>query len=113
MAEAVGTAIRRALEHDGAPQAAEEVLPVHDPVFRALRGRDGYLTAGQIAAAAGTGITTAAVLDRLRQLAQDFELEMASTSGRACYRLGAFKAFLGQSDHARHTRFAARRATVS
>jgi DNA (cytosine-5)-methyltransferase 1 len=113
VAQAVGTAIRRALEHDGAPQAAEEVLPVHDPVFRALRGQNGYLTAAQIAAAAGTGTTTAAVLDRLRQLAQDFELEMASTAGEPCYRLGAFKAFLGQRDHARHTRFAARRATVS
>jgi DNA (cytosine-5)-methyltransferase 1 len=113
VAEAVGTAIRRALAHDGAPQAAEPALPVHDPVFRALRCREDYLTAGQIAEAAGAGITAAAVLERLRQLAQDFELDIASTRGEPAYRLGAFKAFLGQHDHARHTRFAASRATIS
>ena len=29
------------------------------------------------------------------------------------YRLGPFKAFLGQPEHARHQRFAARRGTIS
>jgi hypothetical protein len=29
------------------------------------------------------------------------------------YRLGPFRAFLGQRDHARHQRFAASRATIS
>ena len=29
------------------------------------------------------------------------------------YRLGGFKAFLGQPGHARHERFAARRTTIS
>jgi DNA (cytosine-5)-methyltransferase 1 len=113
MAEAVGTAIRRALAHAGAPQEAQPALPVHDPVFRALRCRDGFLTARQIAERAGPGTSASAVLDRLRQLAQDFELDVASSGSEPAYRLGAFKAFLGQHDHVRHLRFAAGRATIS
>jgi DNA (cytosine-5)-methyltransferase 1 len=132
VAEAVGTAIRRALEHAGAPAGAEAPGPVHDPVFRALRARDDFLTARQIAelaagfpgpvtmtgpeaAAGATGLSLAAVLGRLRHLGQDFELEVAdSGSGDGpAYRLGGFKAFLGQPEHARHQRFAARRATIS
>jgi DNA (cytosine-5)-methyltransferase 1 len=118
VAEAVGTAIRRALEHTGTPQRAQpaaiaEAQAVHDPVFRALRCRAEFLTARQIADLAGPGIGAAAVLDRLRQLAQDFELDLASAGGEPAYRLGAFKAFLGQQDHVRHSRFAARRATIS
>src|ERR1039457_1425458 len=53
VAQAVGTAIRCALEHAGAPKAAEAAGaaagPVHDPVFRVLRSRADFLTARQIA----------------------------------------------------------------
>ena len=80
VAEAVGTAIRRALEHAGAPQAAGVMLPVHDPVFRVLRSRNDFLTARQIADLAPRGVSAAAVLGRLRQLGQDFELEIADSA---------------------------------
>jgi DNA (cytosine-5)-methyltransferase 1 len=130
VAEAVGTAIRRALEHAGPPEAAPEMdrvtAHVHDPVFRVLRARDDFLTARQIAdlaasadsaAAARTRLSPAAVRERLRHLSSDFELEMAPETDGArdgpAYRLGPFRAFLGQRDHARHQRFAAGRATVS
>ena len=119
VAEAVGTAIRGALEHAGAPDAAAaaEHTHVHDPVFRVLRSRAGFLTARQIAdLAAGAGSTDlslAAVLGRLRHLGQDFELEVADSRDGPAYRLGGFKAFLGQPEHARHQRFAARRGTIS
>ena len=53
------------------------------------------------------------MLGRLRQLGQDFELEIAGSRAEPAYRLGAFKAFLGQRDHVRHLNFAAGRATVS
>jgi DNA (cytosine-5)-methyltransferase 1 len=118
VAEAVGTAIRRALEHTGAPAADEMAWPVHDPVFCVLRSRDDFLTARQIAdlaaqAAAGARLSGAAVLGRLGHLGQDFELEIADSRDGPAYRLGRFKAFLGQRDHARHQRFAAGRATIS
>jgi DNA (cytosine-5)-methyltransferase 1 len=139
VAEAVGSAIRRALEHADAPDAgsasvsvatsASASVPgdgvhVHDPVLRVLRSRTDFLTARQIAElgrglAGPAGLSRAAVLGRLRHLGQDFELEVAdagsdfgSGDGPA-YRLGSFKAFLGQPEHARHERFAARRTTIS
>ena len=133
VAEAVGSAIRRALEHADAPDAGSasvatsasvpgDGVHVHDPVFRVLRSRTDFLTARQIAElgrglAGPAGLSRAAVLGRLRHLGQDFELEVAdSGSGSGdgpAYRLGSFKAFLGQPEHARHERFAARRTTIS
>jgi DNA (cytosine-5)-methyltransferase 1 len=141
VAEAVGSAIRRALEHAGtsdagsasvasavaAPASAPgDGVHVHDPVFRVLSSRTDFLTVRQIAELGGglagpAGLSRAAVLSRLRHLGQDFELEVAdsgsgSGSGSGdgpAYRLGRFKAFLGQPEHARHERFAARRTTIS
>jgi DNA (cytosine-5)-methyltransferase 1 len=112
VAEAVGTAIRRALEHAGSPLAPDDAAHVQDPVFRVLRARDDFLTARQIAELAPP-LRPAAVLEHLRHLSQDFELEMADSRDGPAYRLGPFLAFLGQQDHARHERFAARRATIS
>jgi DNA (cytosine-5)-methyltransferase 1 len=132
VAEAVGTAIRRALEHQGVPETAAAVMEstahVDDPVFRVLGSRTDFLTASQIAALTagagsasmgagpagpGAGLTAAGVLGRLQHLGQDFELEIASSPDGPAYRLGAFKAFLGQTEHARHQRFAASRGTIS
>jgi len=127
VAQALGSAIRSALEHAGAPEAgaAEDAdspdgAHVHDPVFRLLRSRADFLTARQIAQlaaglSAGAGLSQAAVLGRLRHLGQDFELEVADSgsSDGPAYRLGGFKAFLGQPGHVRHERFAARRTTIS
>jgi len=139
VAEAVGRAIRRALEHADAPEVGTEIgteldqgtntepAGSRDPVFGVLRGRDDFLTAGQIADLAG--LSPAAVLEHLRHLGQDFELEtapemslemgpemgpqMGTERDGPAYRLGPFRAFLGQRDHARHQRFAAGRATIS
>jgi DNA (cytosine-5)-methyltransferase 1 len=122
VAEAVGTAIRRALEHAVSPGAAGVAsgdaswdggeARVHDPVFRVLRSRDDFLTAGQIADLAG-GLEAGAVLGRLGHLGRDFELEVAEGHDGPAYRLAGFRAFLGQREHARHRRFAASRATIS
>ena len=123
VAVALGSAIRGALEHAGAPEAdggAPDAAHVHDPVFRLLRSRADFLTARQISQlsaelSSGAGLSQTAVLGRLRHLGQDFELEVAdSGSGDGpAYRLGGFKAFLGQPEHVRHERFAARRTTIS
>src|SRR6202043_1677137 len=123
VAEAVGTAIRRALEHAGPPEPDPEMdggtAYVHDPVFRVLRAREDFLTARQIAALlpAGARLSPAAGLAPLRHLSGAFELETAPARAGAragpAYRLGPFRAFLGQQDHARQLRFAASRATVS
>jgi len=112
VAEAVGTAIRRAFEHVGVPGFDADEAHVHDTVLQVLRSRDDFLTAGQIADLAA-GLTPGAVLGRLGHLGRDFELEVAEGRDGPAYRLGGFKAFLGQHEHARHRRFAASRATIS
>jgi DNA (cytosine-5)-methyltransferase 1 len=112
VAAAVGTAIRRAFEHVGVPGFDADEAHVHDPVLQVLRSRDDFLTAGQIADLAA-GLTPGAVLGRLGHLGRDFELEVAEGRDGPAYRLGGFKAFLGQHEHARHRRFAASRATIS
>jgi len=58
-------------------------------------------------------LSPADVLAHLRHLSQDFELEIAGSRGEPAYRLGRFKAFLGQHDHVRHQRFAVGRAAIS
>ncbi|MGH3159274.1 MAG: DNA (cytosine-5-)-methyltransferase, partial [Streptosporangiaceae bacterium] len=83
-----------------------------DPVYAALRAHGGFLTATQIADAAGAQ-TPGEVLRRIRDLSQDFEVETAEIAGQQSYRLGQFKAFLGQRDHDRHQRFQASRPRIS
>jgi DNA (cytosine-5)-methyltransferase 1 len=124
VAEAVGGAIRRALLHEGDPcPPADESAHLHDPVFAVLRARDAFLTAAQITAAvqaeaaarglAGTALSGPAVLRRLADLGRDFHVEIATSRDGTAYRLGEFKAFLGQADHVRHERFSSGRATIS
>jgi DNA (cytosine-5)-methyltransferase 1 len=116
VAEAVGTAIRRALQHEGEPCQPGESAHVHDPVYLVLRSRDDFLTARQIAEAAsdhGGHLTASAVLRQLSHLSQDFELEIGDSRDGLAYRLGEFRAFLGQRDHVRHQRFAATRGKIS
>ncbi|MGH3255146.1 MAG: DNA cytosine methyltransferase [Streptosporangiaceae bacterium] len=128
VAEAVGTAIRRALSHAGAPVAGPGAAAVglaaadasgdgregrvHDPVLRVLQTRDDFLTAGQIADLAA-GLSPDAVIGRLGHLERDFDLEVAEGRDGPAYRLAGFKAFVGQREHARHRRFAANRASIS
>ena len=109
VAAAVGTAIRLAIAHAGTPAEATE-MP-EDPVFRVLRSRTSFLSVEQIAGQAC--LTQAEVQRQLRHLRQDFELESAEMPDGTGYRLGSFKAFLGQRDHARHQRFAVSRSTIS
>jgi DNA (cytosine-5)-methyltransferase 1 len=93
-------------------------------VFGVLRSRDDFLTARQIADLVTAAVPTAggppagrlsagAVLDHLRHLSRDFELEMAEGRDGPAYRLGRFRAFLGQQDHVRNRLFAAGRSTIS
>jgi DNA (cytosine-5)-methyltransferase 1 len=124
VAEAVGHAIRRALTHEGEPcPLADESAHLHDPVFAVLRGRGGFLTATQIAAAVQAGaaahgrpgprLSGPAVLRRLADLGRDFHVETTAGRDGPAYRLGEFKAFLGQVDHVRHEQFSLSRATIS
>jgi DNA (cytosine-5)-methyltransferase 1 len=124
VAEAVGRAIRRALVHEGDPvPLADESAHVHDPVFAVLRGQQEFLTAAQITAAVratgsehgrpGPRLSGPTVLRRLTDLGRDFHVETTTGRDGTAYRLGEFKAFLGQVDHARHEQFSLSRSRIS
>ncbi|UYO96053.1 DNA (cytosine-5-)-methyltransferase [Microbacterium sp. M28] len=113
VAEAVGRAIRDALEHKGVPHEIPELsADVHDPVYRALASADGYVSIERLIEALNE-FGEASVERRLAVLAQDFELDVRTTSKGTAYRLGEFKGFTGQEDHSRHAYFEAHRNKVS
>jgi DNA (cytosine-5)-methyltransferase 1 len=61
----------------------------------------------------GAALSRPAVLRRLEDLSRDFHVETASSRAGLAYRLGEFRAFLGQVDHVRHEQFSSARATIS
>ena len=114
VAEAVGTAIRNALLRIGDPrELMEDVAPVHDPVYRVLRERDRFVSAEQIITALRTEINAAAVERHVSLLSKDFHIEVKQTKNGPAYRIGAFKAFIGQDDHTRHDAYLRHLAKIS
>lgn len=113
VAHALGAAIRAALLRQGEP-ADRDVHDTHDPIYRALRDADGYLSAAQIAKATGTPIAAHDLEHRISMLSKDFEVTIGtSPSGIALFKLGRIKAFLGQADHIRHELFNRNLAQIS
>lgn len=118
VAAAVGTSLLRALRHAGEPlPLVEQTETVHDPVYAALRAHHGFLTADQIAAAVraerGEDLDAPSVERHISHLSRDFEVEISQNGHGPAYRLGRFRAFTGQRDHARHERFLKHRAKIS
>jgi DNA (cytosine-5)-methyltransferase 1 len=106
VAEAVGTAIRAALERTTPPRALVENLEaVHDPIYSVLRGRDRFMSLPQIAKALGEPLDTPTLERHINHLSRDFNIEIKERPSGPAYRLGEFKAFIGQNDHARHKAF--------
>jgi DNA (cytosine-5)-methyltransferase 1 len=110
VAAAVGSAIMRALRHEGTP--APKTLTDHDPLYLALREADGFLTQAQLMRVAGS-IDVPELERRVGLLSRDFEVEIEERASGVAYRLGGFKAFLGQSDHHRHDLFQKNKSSIS
>jgi DNA (cytosine-5)-methyltransferase 1 len=118
VARAVGECIAKALRKDEPKQVVFEMeSPVFDPVYKLLKKSSRYLAADKIAESLqgeGVRISQAEVEQRLVHLSHDFNLERSERrDGSIAYRLGDFKAFLGQDDHQRHELFSQFRAKVS
>ncbi|GAA4538085.1 DNA cytosine methyltransferase [Amycolatopsis samaneae] len=112
VAEAVGKAIMRALKHEG--KAVSRESPDHDPVYKVLRTQGGFVSAQNLAREARLLNEVAELEQRITQLRLDFEVEeRALSDGSLAYRLGEFKAFVGQEDHERHERFNKNRSKIS
>lgn len=111
VARAVGEAILAALNHEGEP--ALRASPEHDPIYRALRQADGYLTQAQLLRAINNSTDVAGLENRIATLSRDFAIDVASDGSVTAYRLGEFKAFVGQDGHDRHELFLKYRSKIS
>ncbi|MEV4692075.1 DNA (cytosine-5-)-methyltransferase [Micromonospora echinospora] len=110
VAHAVGEAIMSALKRRGTPREIES--SEHDPVYKALRSTSDYLSPERLMKNAG--LQDAAELERrISLLSRDFEVEIRTVGTKTGYRLGKFKAFVGQEDHERHDLFLKYRARIS
>jgi DNA (cytosine-5)-methyltransferase 1 len=106
VARALGDQIRRALDHDGEPRdLVEGFAAAHDPVYAVLRNDGGFLTMEEILRRLAVPIDVPAFERHLAHLRRDFSIEVRSGKTGDAYRLGAFKAFVGQDDHLRHEAF--------
>jgi len=106
VAHALGTSIRRALDHESAPRLlVEESSVKHDPVYAVLRQDGGFLTMEQIVRRLAVPMEVPAFERHLAHLKRDFRIEVDTRKTGDAYKLGEFKAFIGQDDHVRHEAF--------
>lgn len=112
VARAIGASIASALRHEG-PRRDVEAVGVHDPVYRALTQAKGALSMDELIQA-NNEWSRAEVERKLVSIGRDFELESSvDADGALRYRLGAFRGFVGQDEHARHQYFVEHRNRVS
>ncbi|PKW14111.1 DNA cytosine methyltransferase [Saccharopolyspora spinosa] len=110
VARTVGDAIIDAFQHKGDPRKLE--TSDHDPVYKALRSSHDFTTPERLMKAAQ--ISDCAEFERrIGLLSRDFEIEIKIRGNKSYYKLGSFKAFVGQDNHDRHDLFLKRRALIS
>jgi DNA (cytosine-5)-methyltransferase 1 len=106
VARAIGGQVRRALDHEGAPGLlVEHGSAAHDPVYAILRDDGGFLTMEQVLRRLRDPMEVPAFERHLAHLRRDFRIEVDRRKAGDAYRLGEFKAFVGQDDHLRHEAF--------
>jgi len=106
VARAIGDQIRRALDHEGMPHdLVEQSNTAHDPVYAVLRDDGGFLTMDQILRRLPVPLDIPAFERHLAHLKRDFHIEVDTRKAGDAYKLGPFKAFIGQGDHLRHEAF--------
>ncbi|MFI7694238.1 DNA cytosine methyltransferase [Nonomuraea sp. NPDC049655] len=118
VAMALGVAIRKALRKEGNRRVlVENTNVVLDPVYKVLLSSSRPLTVEQIVerlADTNEPMEQPEVERHLNHLGHDFDLIPTERSnGDVAYKLGDFKAFLGQEDHQRHDLFGKYRAKIS
>jgi DNA (cytosine-5)-methyltransferase 1 len=118
VAKKLGESIKLALEKKSDEHPLVEGSEVTlDPVYKILRNQKRSVTVEQLVvklANSGTPLEQPEVERRLVHLGHDFELIATQrASGAVAFRLGGFKAFIGQEDHQRHQLFAQHRAKIS
>jgi DNA (cytosine-5)-methyltransferase 1 len=105
VARAVGVAIASALRKDGTPTGCHGAGS-HDEVYRALREHAGFVSFAGLRKALGGSLADIEIERRIDFISRDFEVEVRVRRGVPMYKLGEWRAFRGQANHARHEVFA-------
>ncbi|POM26677.1 Modification methylase AplI [Actinomadura rubteroloni] len=110
VAKAVGDSIRRALRKEG---EFREVMPDRtvDRIYQLLRETDDFIAMPELIER--SEMQSAEIEHRISLLERDFVIDIDETAPEPRYKMGSFKAFLGQEDHDRHERFLRARAQIS
>jgi len=108
VAEVLGRAIRAAILRETKP-ASRALETRHDPVYRILRDRGDFVLLSELAHKSGLELSPTGVSAHLDRLSKDFEIEEVETQHGVAYRLGNFRAFVGQGEHPRHAHFSTSR----
>ncbi|UNQ41323.1 DNA (cytosine-5-)-methyltransferase [Prescottella equi] len=112
VAQALGTSIRSAITKAVEPQP-RQIESAHDPIYRVLRDDSGYVLASELAHRSGVPLTSMDIETHISRLHRDFEIDTVETPAGLAYRLGDFRAFVGQTQHTRHNHFPPRQDEVS
>jgi DNA (cytosine-5)-methyltransferase 1 len=111
VAHAIGSAIMRAFNRE--TLAEEREITDHDAVYKALREADDFVKAENLIKTADLQLGAAELERRITLLGRDFDVTIKTSNGTTLYKLGEFKAFVGQKDHKRHETFLKNRAKIS
>ncbi|MCU1684635.1 MAG: DNA-cytosine methyltransferase [Amycolatopsis sp.] len=111
MAHKIGESIISAFKHEEIAQKRDDVS--HDAIYKALREAGDFIEATNLIKSANLDIEVTDLENRVNLLRQDFEVEIEGRGRKTFYKLGDFKAFTGQKDHARHESFLKNRAKIS
>ncbi|PRB76093.1 DNA (cytosine-5-)-methyltransferase [Arthrobacter sp. MYb214] len=105
VARALGLAIADALNGTSEIKKEQDYSRITDPVYKFLKNSDSFKTARQIVDNIGIDITIRELQNHLVILEKDFEMERVKTGTQWSYKIGRFKAFVGQEQHSRHAFF--------
>ena len=106
VARAIGISIANALNHQGEPrEIVEEIDSTHDPVYKVLRSRGEFMTMDQVNRLLEQPLEASEFERHINHLGRDFSIEKEQRKSATAYRLGSFKAFLGQEGHIRNEIF--------
>ncbi|QDY66596.1 DNA (cytosine-5-)-methyltransferase [Glutamicibacter halophytocola] len=105
VARALGLAIARALNGTGEVREDQDDSRIVDPIYKFLKDNNSFMTAKQIIDHLSVDLTIRDLQKHLVILEKDFEVERVKTGSQWAYKIGKFKAFIGQEDHSRHAYF--------
>jgi len=110
VARAIGQAIASALRKEGQPAGEHGTRSQYrDEVYRALREHGEFMSLSALRKHLGETATEEEIERRIGYLRRDFDVETRTRNGTTSYRLGEWRAFRGQEEHARHEAFASDR----